>query len=63
MPHAVQPVLLIANRGEIAIRIARAATELGWRTVGLVSEDDQDAHTPTMSMPCRCCLARACPRT
>jgi acetyl/propionyl-CoA carboxylase alpha subunit/acetyl-CoA carboxylase carboxyltransferase component len=44
MPHAVQPVLLIANRGEIAIRIARAATELGWRTVGLVSEDDQDAQ-------------------
>jgi acetyl/propionyl-CoA carboxylase alpha subunit/acetyl-CoA carboxylase carboxyltransferase component len=40
---AASPVLLIANRGEIAIRIARAASELGWRTVGLVSEDDQDA--------------------
>jgi len=39
-----QPSLLIANRGEIAIRIARAAGELGWRTVGLVSEDDQDAE-------------------
>lgn len=38
------PVLLIANRGEIAIRIARAAAELGWRTVGLVSQDDQDAE-------------------
>lgn len=41
---ATQPVLLIANRGEIAIRIARAAAELGWRTVGLVAEDDQDAQ-------------------
>ncbi len=32
--------LLIANRGEIAIRIARAAFELGITTVALYSEDD-----------------------
>ena len=32
--------LLIANRGEIAIRIARAAGELGLRTVAVHSEDD-----------------------
>jgi acetyl/propionyl-CoA carboxylase alpha subunit len=32
--------LLIANRGEIAIRIARAAAELGIRTVAIFSEDD-----------------------
>jgi acetyl/propionyl-CoA carboxylase alpha subunit/acetyl-CoA carboxylase carboxyltransferase component len=32
--------LLIANRGEIAIRIARAAAELGIRTVAVHSEDD-----------------------
>ena len=32
--------LLIANRGEIAIRIARAAFELGITTVALFSEDD-----------------------
>ena len=32
--------LLIANRGEIAIRIARAAAELGIRTVGVHSADD-----------------------
>ena len=32
--------LLIANRGEIAIRIARAAAELGIRTVAVFSEDD-----------------------
>jgi pyruvate carboxylase len=32
--------LLIANRGEIAIRISRAAAELGIRTVAIFSEDD-----------------------
>ncbi len=32
--------LLIANRGEIAIRVARTAAELGIRTVALFSEDD-----------------------
>jgi acetyl/propionyl-CoA carboxylase alpha subunit/acetyl-CoA carboxylase carboxyltransferase component len=38
--------LLIANRGEIAIRIARAAAEMGIRTVAVHSEDDaQSLHT------------------
>jgi len=32
--------LLIANRGEVAIRIARAAAELGIHTVAVHSEDD-----------------------
>ena len=32
--------LLVANRAEIAIRIARAAAELGIPTVGVFSEDD-----------------------
>ncbi len=32
--------ILIANRGEIAIRIARAASELGIRSVAVCSEDD-----------------------
>lgn len=32
--------LLIANRGEIAIRITRAAQELGMRTTAIYSEDD-----------------------
>jgi len=37
--------LLIANRGEIAIRIAEAAAELGMATVGVHSEDDaQSLH-------------------
>ncbi|WP_411288498.1 carboxyl transferase domain-containing protein [Phenylobacterium sp.] len=35
--------LLIANRGEIAIRIARAAADLGIRTVAVFSEDDASA--------------------
>lgn len=33
--------LLIANRGEIAIRIARAASELGLETVAVYTADDQ----------------------
>src|SRR5271169_1893049 len=38
--------LLIANRGEIAIRIARAASELGMRTVAVFSDDDvRSLHT------------------
>src|SRR5271155_2224783 len=32
--------LLIANRGEIAIRIARTAAEMGIATVAVYSEDD-----------------------
>jgi len=33
--------LLAANRGEIAIRIMRAATEVGLRTVGIYSHEDR----------------------
>ena len=32
--------LLVANRGEIAIRIARAAAELGCETVAVYTQDD-----------------------
>ena len=33
--------LLVANRGEIAIRVFRAATELGIRTVAIYSNEDR----------------------
>ena len=33
--------VLVANRGEIAIRIFRALTELGIRTVGIYSKEDK----------------------
>src|SRR5262245_51460258 len=33
--------ILCANRGEIAIRVFRAATELGMRTIAIFSEEDR----------------------
>ena len=38
--------ILIANRGEIAVRIARAASDLGIRSVAVFSSDDGSSlHT------------------
>jgi pyruvate carboxylase len=33
--------LLVANRSEIAIRVFRAATELGIRTIAIYAEQDR----------------------
>lgn len=35
--------LLVANRGEIAVRIMRSAAELGLSTVAITAEDDRDS--------------------
>src|SRR6266567_267937 len=44
-PEPLQPArqkkLMVANRSEIAIRVMRAATELGLRTVAIYAEEDR----------------------
>ena len=40
MPERIK-TLLIANRGEIAIRVMRAAAELGIRTIAIYSQEDR----------------------
>ena len=41
--------ILIANRGEIACRIARTAKRMGIKTVGVYSEADRDSkHVQVM---------------
>src|SRR2546426_542758 len=42
MPRPIRS-LLIANRGEIAMRILRAASELGIRTVSIYAHEDRGA--------------------
>ena len=36
-----QDKLMVVNRGEIAIRVFRAATELGLRTIAIYAEEDR----------------------
>ena len=44
--------ILIANRGEIAIRIARAAADLGLRAVTVATNDDADSLHTTAADEC-----------
>ena len=40
-PPRAGKTLLVANRSEIAIRVFRAATELGLRTVAIYAQEDR----------------------
>ncbi|MFT7669031.1 MAG: acetyl-CoA carboxylase biotin carboxylase subunit [Planctomycetota bacterium] len=53
--------LLIANRGEVAVRVARAARELGIRTVGIASEADLNASW-TRQLDRVVCIGPSAPR-
>lgn len=41
--------LLIANRGEIAVRVIRSAKEMGIATVAIVSEADRESNAAQLA--------------
>jgi len=53
--------ILIANRGEIAVRVIRACKEMGISTVAVYSEADKDALHVSLAEEC-CCIGKATSR-
>ena len=53
--------LLIANRGEISLRVQRTARRLGLRTIAVYSEVDRDARH-AREADCAVCIGGAAPR-
>ena len=46
--------ILVANRGEIALRVIRACREMGIETVAVFSQADRDAHYLTLANEAIC---------